>query len=181
MTLLAVYETPPERKQRRRNKLEVGRPGWCLRCALISQLRQHFFSVFMATFRALCLGLFIRGRKDRESKIQGKEPSPATPRADATSSGDQDNPSFPPSPPRSGVDKEFLSTAVNLQSQARPAAPTGLKPHENGPRAGDLLRRVSSPHQDTLDPLSQNLLKSGRVSQGSYCSITQCFLLGLGL
>lgn len=32
MTLLAVYETPSERKQRRRNKLEGGRPDWCPRC-----------------------------------------------------------------------------------------------------------------------------------------------------
>lgn len=45
MTLLAIYETPSERKQRR-NKLEVGRPGWCPRCALISQLRQHFFCFY---------------------------------------------------------------------------------------------------------------------------------------
>lgn len=65
MTLLAVYETPSERKQRRGNKLEVGGAGWCLGCALISQLHQYFFSVFMATLTALCLGLFIRARKER--------------------------------------------------------------------------------------------------------------------
>lgn len=32
------------------------------------------FLAFMTTFTALCLGLFIRGRKERASKIQGKEP-----------------------------------------------------------------------------------------------------------
>lgn len=131
MTLLAVYKTPSERKQRRRNKLEVGDPGGSLPCALISQLRQHFFPDFMADFTAQCLGLFIRGRKGGASKIPDEKPSPTTSPADTTSSGDQDSlcPRLPPPPTfRSGVDETFLGVAVNTQVQVLLETLTGLKP-----------------------------------------------------
>lgn len=64
-----------------------------------------------------------------------------------------------PQTPRSGADKTFLSTAVNVQFQALLETLAQLQPHENKSRAGAgtevLLRPVSSPHQDTLDPLSK--------------------------
>lgn len=61
MTLLAVYKTPSERKQRRRNKLEVGNPGGSLRCALISQLHQHFSSVFYGQLYSPMFGTLYQG------------------------------------------------------------------------------------------------------------------------
>lgn len=63
-----------------------------------------------------------------------------------------------PQTPRSGVDKEFLSRAVSQQSQALLAVPTGLQPQESRAAAGVLLGPVSSPRQDTLNPLSLNPL-----------------------
>lgn len=96
MTLLAVYETPSERKQRR-NKLEGGRPGWCPRCALISQLRQHFFCFYGHLYGPV-FGTLNQGPEGASKQDPRQRASPATPRADTTSSGDQDNPSVPPSP-----------------------------------------------------------------------------------
>lgn len=101
------------------------------------------------------------------SKIQGKEPSPATPQADPTSSGDQDNPSFPPRAggcaPDTGIwaGEAFLSTAVNLQSQALLAVQTGLQAPDAGAGAGTGTEVSGDP--DALDPLSQNSLKSGSL------------------
>ena len=136
----------------------------------------------MATFTALCLGPFIRGRKERASKIQDKKPSLATPRADPTSSGDQDNPSVPPNPGTQIWGGQGIPEHGRTFAEPGPwAAPTVLQPHDNSAGTGVLLRPLGSPSQDTLDPLSQNPLTSGGVSWGSSPSITWCFLLGLGL
>lgn len=78
--------------------------------------------------------------------MQGKEPSPATPQADTTSSGDQDNPCFPRNPGGCAPDtliwggQEFLSTAVNLQGQALLAVQTGPQALESGAGGGLDLR-----------------------------------------
>lgn len=80
MTLLAVYETPSERKQRR-NKLEVGRPGWCPRCALISQLRQHFFCFYDHLYGPV-FGTLYQGPEGESKQDPRQRASPAPPRAD---------------------------------------------------------------------------------------------------
>lgn len=171
MTLLAVYETPSERKQRR-NKLEVGRPGWCPRCALISQPRQHFFCFYGHLYGPV-FGLLIRGRKERASKIQGKGPPRQLHEQIPPHLEIKITPVFlpvqaaVPQTPRPGVDKEFLSIAVSQQSQAPLAALTRQQPHENRAGVRVLPRPVSSPHQDTLNLLSQNPPKCLRAPSPS--------------
>lgn len=90
----------------------------------------HLYSPMFAT-------LYQEPEGDSEQDPR-QEPSPATPQADIASSGDQDNPSFPPSPGGCAPDtliwggQEFPSTAVNLQSQALLAVRTGLQAPETG-------------------------------------------------
>lgn len=76
----------------------------------------------MATFTALCLGPFIRGRKERAGKTKSlpwqlheQIPPPLEIKITPVCLPVQ---AAVPQTPRSGVDKEFLSTAVNLKSQA---------------------------------------------------------------
>lgn len=90
MTLFAVYETPSERKQKR-NKLEVERPGWCPRCALIRQLRQRFFCFYGHLYGPV-FGTLNQGPEGESKQDPRQRASRATPRADTASSGDQDNP-----------------------------------------------------------------------------------------
>lgn len=129
----------------------------------------------MANFTALCLGLFIRGRKGGErARSQTRSLPPTTSPADTTSSGDQDSLcplqsrqlclSLSPLPPtsRSGVDKTFLSVAVNRQILALPGSLNGrgvMRSQKQG-------WGWESPFHQDMDALSQNPLKAGRVSQG---------------
>ena len=133
-----------------------------------------------------CVWDLLSGAGKRErARSKAKKLSLATPLADPTSSGDQDNLGSPPSPGSCPPDAQSWGGPGIPEHSSKSAEPgsstalTVLQPHDNEAGKGVLLRACSSPHQHTLDPLSPNPLKGG-VSQGISPSMTQRSLLAWG-
>jgi hypothetical protein len=93
MTLLAVYETPSERKQRRRNKLEVGSPGGAFAMHFDKPAAPAFLLHFYDQLYGPVFGTLYQRPEGESEQDPRQKVFPATPPANITSSGDQDNPS----------------------------------------------------------------------------------------
>lgn len=129
---------------------------------------------------ALCLGPFIGARKERGSKIQGKEPSLATPRTAPTSSGDQDNSSFPPSPASCPPDTQIWrgpGIPERGSKFAEPGSPCGPDCDAATGQRGrgwewgspEITRQSASGHSALLVPKSTEVRAPPPASSGAPC------------